>query len=105
MGRIWAPQMAGGALLLFALNPGNPYGYYTFLRIASFGIFGYLAIMAREGGRPAWAWAMGINALLYNPIIPVHLPRGVWSPLNILSALLLLASIRAIGIPRGEGTP
>jgi hypothetical protein len=81
------------ALLLWALYPHNPYGYYTFLRIFCFAGFGYLAWLAIKDKSLKWSTPFIIAAILYNPIIKVYLTRDVWSVINILTALLLAASL------------
>ena len=70
-----------------------PYGYYTLLRIVicGSGAFGAFLIYASYQRRwfliPA-ATAPAIIALLYNPLIPVHLTRDIWFPINLSSVLL-----------------
>lgn len=48
MKRIWLPQLVAGLMLLWALNPENPYGYYTLLRWVCCGIFAYLGFKGYE---------------------------------------------------------
>ena len=70
-----------------------PYGYYTLLRIVvcGSGAFGAFLIYASY----QWRWFLipvaavpAIIALLYNPLIPVHLTRDIWFPINLLCVLL-----------------
>lgn len=95
-GRLYAPQAIASVLMLLALNPGNPYGYYTFLRLACCAVFGFLAYTAHTQGRLNWAWGLGAVALLYNPFIPIHLPRDTWAMLNVGTIAIALASIRGL---------
>ena len=67
--------MVAIVMLLWAIYPENPYGYYILLRIVVWGIFIYTAVMANDTpNRELWAWPFGFTAIVYNPIIRVHLP-------------------------------
>ena len=90
---VW--QLPAVALLL-ALAP-LPYGYYTLLRIVVCGAAALLAFndFKRFGSVSFWVLLMGGIALLFNPIIPIHLSREVWAPINILTALALFIYWRA----------
>jgi len=80
-------------MLLWALNPGNPYAYYILLRWVCCGIFIYLAVQANELKKKDWIWVLGILAAIYNPIIRVHLTRTIWSFVNVITIGIALASI------------
>lgn len=74
-------------LLLIAMFP-LPYGYFTFLR---------LTVTAAAS---LWCWtayskdrSVGFNvilagaiAVLFNPVVPVHLSRDLWQPIDVLAA-------------------
>ena len=45
----WIPQAVVSGMLLWALIPGNPYGYYVLLRWVCCALFGYLAFQAHAG--------------------------------------------------------
>lgn len=82
---LWlAPAIA----LLIAILP-LPYGYYTLLRVGVTAAATFLAWREYEGhGRRAnsYVWIFGAVALLYNPILPVHLSKLIWIPLNLVTA-------------------
>jgi hypothetical protein len=101
--------LAAAALLLLALA-NLPYGYYTFLRlvvsiVACFGLY-----RAFRQGYEGWALLLGGMALLFNPIIPVHLDRDLWKVLDLFAAACFLisafrldsstSSVEATGVPR-----
>ena len=73
MGFIIARTIAA-ILLLWALDR-HPYSYYTILRFVVCGVTGYGVYFAAQLEKNGWAWAFGIIALLFNPIIPIHLAR------------------------------
>ena len=103
---MWIPQVICIIMLLWALNPNNPYAYYTLLRWVCCGIFAYLAFQSFEQKKQGWTWLLGITALLYNPIFPVHLNRELWSVVNVVTIIILITAIiteyRSYGIDKGE---
>jgi hypothetical protein len=88
---IAGPIVIAVGMLLWALNPENPYGYYILLRFVLCGIMAYLAFRAMERDSLSWTWALGIGAVIYNPIIRVHLNREIWSVVNVATIIVLIA--------------
>jgi hypothetical protein len=98
--RIWIPQAISIPLLVWALVPVNPYGYYILLRIICCTCFAYLAISAFRRKEEGFGWVLGATALVYNPILPVHLNRELWSLINIATiaiCMIALAKLKANG--------
>lgn len=60
-----------------------PYAYYMLLRVGMCGVFAYLAYTASQSNEQGLAWALGITAAIYNPFVPLHLGREVWSIINL----------------------
>lgn len=83
-------------MLLWAFNPANPYGYYTLLRLACFGVFAYLALQTFAEKKRGWTWVLAITAAIYNPVFRVHLTRDIWSVVNVVTILIALASIAIV---------
>jgi hypothetical protein len=79
-------------ILLWALGD-NPYGYYQFLRWALLISGAYLAYKAYEPGKWIWFWIFGIIALLFNPIFPFYIDKEVWQMIDVIVAVVFLASI------------
>lgn len=96
MRRIWVPQLVAGLVLLWALNPENPYGYYILLRWVCCAVFAYLAVEAWERGHQGWVWVLGTTASVYNPILPVHLTREIWSVVNVVTIGIAVVSVFAL---------
>lgn len=96
MRRIWIPQVIVSAMLLWALNPENPYGYYILLRWVCCASFAYLAIKALEQEKEGWTWVLGVTAVVYNPIIRVHLTRDIWEIINIATIAVAVISVFVI---------
>ncbi|MEW6620151.1 MAG: DUF6804 family protein [bacterium] len=93
MKRIWIPQVISSAMLLWALNPENPYGYYILLRWVCCAIFAYLAIQSLAQEKQGVVWVLGVTAVIYNPIIRVHLTREIWSVVNVATIVVAMVSI------------
>lgn len=91
---LWA-HAAVAAMLLWALNPANPYGYYILLRFVCSVFFGYLALKAVGRKEEGWTWACAVAALFYNPFVPLHLDRQIWSAVNVATLALLAVSAYA----------
>ena len=83
-----------------------PYGYYELLRIFIFCVGAYLAVRSHQSDREGWAWAFGALALIYNPIVKIHLGRELWSAVNIGTAAFLawhLLAVAKAGRPPMKG--
>ena len=81
------------AMLLIALAE-LPYGYYTLLRIVvclSCVAILYQAHIVQERVMSVWSVALLGMALLYNPLIRVHLSLEVWAPIDVACAAILIA--------------
>ena len=96
MKRIWISQVILIPLLLYALNPGNPYGYYIILRWACFLAFLYLTIRALGVGKLSWSLVLGVMAIIYNPIIKIFALREIWNIINLVTIVIAIASIFAL---------
>lgn len=90
---LWIPQTVAAAMLLWALYPENPYGYYALLRWVVCPCFGYVAYKAYQFGKIPWVWILGITAVLFNPIVPVHLNREMWFIFDLVAAGLAGCSV------------
>lgn len=76
-----------------------PYGYYTLLRLLACITFGLAVFVAHSRGSQVLPTVYGIAALLFNPLVPVHFSKVVWASLDIVGAILLLASARILTAP------
>lgn len=94
--RLWIPQAAICLLLIGALYPGNPYIYYVLLRWISCPLLAYLTSSAAQQGFKIWAWLLGTLAVLYNPILPVHASRPLWTGANLVTMIVLAVSISTL---------
>jgi hypothetical protein len=87
---------------LLALLP-LPYGYYQLLRIAAFLIGGWAASVQWREGNQGTAALWALLAAAYNPILPLHLDREIWSGVNAVSAAAVVVAMLRDGWRKGEG--
>ncbi|HUU44490.1 MAG TPA: DUF6804 family protein [Acidobacteriota bacterium] len=80
------------AALLFWALADHAYGYYILLQwiVCGVSVWGVFIFMGR--GKPVWIVALAVIAILFNPVVPVHLFRATWAPIDIVAGLVLLAS-------------
>jgi hypothetical protein len=97
----WLLWVVAAALLLIATSR-LPYGFYTLLRLAicAFGAVLAYAEFQRPARGPQWAIAFGLVALLFNPLIPVYLTRGIWFPIDVAVAALIVFHLVAVRLWR-----
>ena len=69
-----------------------PYGYYNILRVVVCVSAVFMAVRAmKTQNRQLEAWLFGGLALLYNPILPVHLnDRAIWMMVNAFTAFVFI---------------
>lgn len=78
--------LPAGLLVIAVLE--LPYGYYGFMRLcvcASSAMVAYLWF-GRTKILSLVTVVFALIAVLYNPIIRVHLDRSVWAPINLATA-------------------
>ena len=80
------------AMLLVALGP-MPYGFYTLLRWVACGAFLCLAYQEHQlrSGATGWSVLFVGMAILFNPLLPIHLTREAWAPIDAGSAIVVAA--------------
>lgn len=80
------------AAMLFIGAAPLPYGYYMLLRLVATGVFIWAALIAYERKNASLPWVYGVLALLFNPLIKIHLPKELWAVVDVSSGVLLLAT-------------
>jgi len=86
------PSLIAALMLLGALLEW-PYGYYIFLRWITCAIALFVAFTAYDWHK-LWAmWLFGFIALLFNPLIPVHLSRQLWQPIDLICSFLFVLGV------------
>jgi presenilin-like A22 family membrane protease len=92
-------------MLLWALNPENPYSYYILLRWVCCAAFAYLAFQALAQEKKGFVWVLVVTALVYNPVIRVHLTREIWSVINVATIAMAVASVFVLKAESGNSPP
>lgn len=76
-------------MLLLGAAP-LPYGYYTLLRIVVTGVFIWAMFVSFERKYGVLPWVFGLGAILFNPLIKIHLPKELWMVLDVATGIFLL---------------
>ncbi|MFA5460242.1 MAG: DUF6804 family protein [Candidatus Paceibacterota bacterium] len=79
--------------LLLAIPSIWPYGYYQLLRWLIAGIAVFIAYIASELEKRIWVWIMAIIAILFNPIVPIHLVKETWVVIDFIVAIMFMISL------------
>ena len=90
-----AARLVAAGLLFWALAR-HRYDYYVLLRWITFAAAAYSAFLAKAQTKALWALILAAVAVLFNPIVPVHLRRDTWSFVDVATAVLLITSIAAV---------
>ena len=87
------------AMLIGALLPW-PYGYYNFLRFCVCGAAAFLAYQqwTHDDAASKWVVVLAAVAVLYNPLVPIHLTREIWSVLNVATAVAFAGHLRSLRV-------
>jgi len=84
--------------MLLAAIAEWPYGYYMLLRIAVCAAAAFAGFKAHELGKEAWTYVNGGIAVLFNPLLPIHLTRAIWAVIDVLAAgIMVVASFAVCG--------
>ena len=76
------------ALMLFAALGRWPYGYFQLLRWVTCAAAVWVGFLA-YGWQKKWATVIfAIVAVLFNPLVPIHLSREMWQPIDFACAVL-----------------
>lgn len=78
--------------LLLCLAP-MPYGYYILVRYGSAIVFGIMAYQYYLDKKENLALTWGALAVLFQPLIKIHLGRTIWNIVDIIVAIVLFLMI------------
>ena len=74
-----------------------PFGYYTLSRLVVCGCAAYFAFKLYQKQETIFLWGFGLLAVLYNPIIPIHLyDKEIWMIVNAASAFMFFLKRKEI---------
>jgi Family of unknown function (DUF6804) len=112
-GRDWSlvvVQLVGVliAISLFNFRPPEPRERVELGRLIVCGLSAYTAYVSGTSRRTGWAWLFGAFAVTYNPFVRVRLRNDDWVTLDLIVALVFLASayrtVSARSAPRSNAT-
>ena len=87
--RFWIAPLVVMGIGIFPM----PYGYYFLLRLVICVCAVYYTLKFNEKNELVTAWVFGFFALLYNPIIPIHLgSKELWIIVNLITAVMFIIS-------------
>jgi len=92
------PCIIAAIMLFLALAPW-PYGYYQLLRFVVCGVAVYVAFMAYNWQKMWAVWLFGFIAVLFNPLIPIHLSREIWQPIDVVCGVLFIVTAIVLNKP------
>jgi DnaJ domain len=96
---LYVAWLIAAAMLVSAAVQKHPYSFYMLLRWVCCAAFAWSAFIAHEKNRQVWAWAFGAVAVLYNPIVLVHLNRATWINVNWFTVGVIIVAAIAF-LPR-----
>ena len=77
-------------VLVIAIFPIKSYGYYILLRWICCPCLLIITNVYRKLNKNNFSIIFFLLSLIYNPILPLHLGRTIWSIINIVSILTLV---------------
>jgi len=81
------------AMLVVAPAPW-PYVYYVLLRWVVLICVGTVAFQSfQRRGWHGWTIALVLFVVVFNPVVPFHFDRAIWSVLNVSGSALLIAHL------------
>lgn len=81
------PSIVSSIMLLICLIEGLPYGYFNLLRLVVCGTSVFNILQFDKDENKVLYWTFIFTAILFNPLIPIHLDRDLWLILDLLSVL------------------
>lgn len=81
------PSIVSSIMLLICLIEGLPYGYFNLLRLVVCGTSVFNILQFDKDENKVLYWTFIFTAILFNPLIPIHLVRDLWLILDLLSVL------------------
>jgi hypothetical protein len=88
-------------MLLLAIAPW-PYGYYQLLRFVVCGTAAYVAFLAYNWQKLWVVWIFGFVAVLFNPLLTIHLSREIWQPIDIICGMFFIVIMIVISKPKSS---
>ena len=78
------PSIVSSIMLLICLIDGLPYGYFNLLRLVVCGTSIFNIMQLDKDENKVLYWIFIFIAILFNPLIPIHLERDIWLGIDLL---------------------
>ena len=59
----------------------------------------FIAYKAYGWGKTYAVWIFGAVAVLFNPLLPIHLSKEIWQPIDVIVSLLFIMSLAVLRKP------
>lgn len=99
------PVIYIAVVMLFVGAAPLPYGYYMLLRLVATGVLMWAAFVAYERKFEVVPWVYGVLAILFNPIVKIHLPKELWAAIDVGTGIFILATKSKIQKQKYVKTP
>lgn len=76
--------------LLIAIMPIKNYGFYVLLRWICSPCLIIIFYFYKSKNKDILSIIFILLALIYNPILPLHLGRSIWSIINVLTIIIII---------------
>ena len=94
--------LAIAAVLSFIALAELPYGYYTFLRWVMSAIAVLLGVFAIRWKQLGWLVVAAPIFILWFPPFQISFEKAVWSPINVVAGIALIAAGAVLARPTAE---
>lgn len=84
------PALISLLFLIPAIIGGLPYDFYTLLRVVISISSVYYGFVLKERGHIGLSIAFFANAVVFNPLVPLHLGRETWLVVDALNLVLFI---------------
>lgn len=92
------PAIVSIVMLFAGIPKFFPYGYYTLLRFVVCGTAAYVVFFSLEEEKKYITFPAGFLAILFNPIIPIHLSKEAWVIIDFVTAVFFAISIFSLRV-------
>jgi hypothetical protein len=75
---LYIAWLIAAVTLVFAAVEKQPDSFYTLLRWICCAVFAYSAVTSFQMQRMLWLGIFGVLGIVFNPIFPLPLDRGLW---------------------------
>jgi glucan phosphoethanolaminetransferase (alkaline phosphatase superfamily) len=101
----FALLMVVAAVMLLWAQSYHRIGYYTILRLVVCTACAYGLYLTIKSKRVGWAFPFGALIVLFNPLVNLRITREMWSYIDVVTAIFLVATIFFITVKSEQAIP